>query len=469
MRPKTANHTLTDTLLHELEQIITHNSLLTKPEELVAYSYDNSRRQVTPQAVVLPSSEAEIKEIILLCNKSNTPLTPRGRGTATTGAAVPTIGGIVLSTEQMREIKLVDPDNRIIITQPGATNLEIQQAAAAEGFFWAPDPSSSKFCSVGGNLACNSAGPRAVKYGSVRDNVFGLHAVTGAGEIIRTGCRTSKGVVGYDLTRLIIGSEGTLAVITEATLKLLPKPPAKRTIRATYEQVTAAAHAVAKIMAQPVTPCALEFLDNSSLELLKLRLDKSDFLDGAEAMLMVEVDGSEEYLDSSLQAVIQAASVAGLNSIDVATSEEEINQLWASRNALSPALRTIAPKKINEDVVVPVSHLPDLISGLEKLADLHKIKIASFGHAGNGNIHVNLLINPNDPVEQAAAQKALADLFSMTLTLGGTLSGEHGVGLDKRDFINREVDKETLEVMRRIKTQFDPLNIMNPDKSLPLS
>ena len=305
-----------------------------------------------------------------------------------------------------------------------------------------------------------------MKYGPTRDNVLGLRAITGEGKEIRTGVYTSKGVVGYDLTRLLIGSEGTLAIITEATLKLLPLPEAKRTLQAIYRDIDSAAQAVSAIMAQPVTPCALEFIDGQAIEMIR-SYSKANLPEGAGAMLMIEVDGLEAGLDQAADKVADAARNEGLLDVTVAKSEDEVKALWETRKALSPALRNIAPKKINEDVVVPVSEIPSLINGLQDLAGKYGITIVNFGHAGNGNIHVNLLIDPDDPQQMQNAEKCLDEVFSLVLKLNGTISGEHGVGLEKRDFVAREIDAVTLNLMQRIKTQFDPNNILNPDKKLP--
>ncbi|WP_126453487.1 FAD-binding oxidoreductase [Sulfuriflexus mobilis] len=457
---------LSNDFLHALRQCLGAENLLTGESECWNYGYDNSRRHSLPQAVAFATRHEQVLEIVRLCNQYQVALTARGRGTGTTGASVPLHAGLVLSLERMNRILRIDPDNRLIIVEPGVTNQAVQDAAAAHGFFWPPDPTSAAFCSIGGNLAYNSAGPRAVKYGTPRENTLGLRAVTGAGEELRTGTLTTKGVVGYDLTRLLIGSEGTLAIITEAALKLTPLPETKRTLRAIYVDIQTASRAVAAIMAQPITPCALEFIDHAALDMIRDYSD-ADLPQQAGALLMIEVDGSTASIDDAVESVRNAASNDGLLDFMVAQGKEEIAALWATRKALSPALRKIAPKKINEDVVVPVSRIPELISGLEKLAAQHAIKIVNFGHAGNGNIHVNLLVNPDDPAEMQAAQACLDDVFSLVLKLEGSLSGEHGVGIEKRDFIARELDPIALQLMQAIRRQFDPNGILNADKTLP--
>ncbi len=454
--------------LESLHRLLGEQRLLTEATDCWAYGYDNSRRQALPEAVAFATRHDEVEAIVRLCNTHAVPLIARGRGTGTTGATVPTTGGLVLSLERMQNIVRIDTANRYMVVEPGVTNQAVQEAAAAHGFFWPPDPTSAAFCSVGGNLAYNSAGPRAVKYGTPRENVLGLTAVTGAGETIRTGVYTTKGVVGYDFTRLLIGSEGTLGIITEATLKLTPLPEGKRTLQAVYADIESAAAAVARIMGQPVIPCALEFIDARALEMVR-SYSSARLPQGAGAMLMIEVDGPESCLDRAAQAVSQAAAGEGLLTLSTAQTREEVAALWATRKALSPALRNVAPKKINEDVVVPVSHIPTLIRGLERLSQEFNIIIVNFGHAGNGNIHVNLLIDPDDPVQVHNAEQCLDRVFALVLELDGTLSGEHGVGLEKRDFVDREIDPVTLALMHRVKAQFDPKGILNPGKMLPTS
>ncbi len=439
----------------------------TEPATLWAYGMDNSRRHAPPDAVVYATGHDQVREVVRTCLAHRIPLIARGRGTGTTGATVPIHGGVVLSFERMNRILEVNPDDRLMVVEPGVTNGEVQAAAREHGFFWPPDPTSSPFCSVGGNLAYNSAGPRAVKYGTVRENVLGLRAVTGRGEELRTGTRTTKGVVGYDLTRLLIGSEGTLAVITEATLRLTPLPEAIRTARALYADMDSAARAVARLMAQPVTPCALEFIDGAAMDMIRGHTD-TDLPRQARAMLMIEVDGPAACLEPAMTAIRQAAEVDGLLEWREACDAHEVESLWATRKALSPALRKVAPKKINEDVVVPVSRIPELIAGLERLSTAHAIPIINFGHAGNGNIHVNLLLDPDAPGELARAHACLDEVFTLVLALGGTLSGEHGVGLEKRDFIGRELGNTAIDLMRGIKQVFDPAGILNADKTLPL-
>jgi D-lactate dehydrogenase len=452
--------------LNALRRTVGDEQVLTDPADCWAYGYDNSRRHRPPDAVVFATDHEQVVALVRLCRAERVALTARGRGTGTGGGSVPLRGGVVLSFERMNRILDIDPVNRAITVEPGVTNQAVQDALAAHGYFWPPDPTSAAYCTVGGNLALNAGGPRAVKYGATRENVLGLRAVTGAGDAIRTGSYTTKGAVGYDLTRLLIGSEGTLAIITEAVLKLTPLPEARRTLRATYASVANAAAAVARIMAQPVTPCALEFLDAGAIDMIR-HYGKAELPEGVGALLMIEVDGPRAALDAEAEAIARAAHGPGVRTVETARDADAARALWSTRKALSPALRTVAPNKLNEDVVVPVSRIAELIGGLDRISREAGIPIVNFGHAGNGNIHVNLLYDSQDPTQAANARPAVDRVFDLVLSLGGTLSGEHGIGREKRDYLARAIDPPTLNLMRRIKAEFDPDGILNPDKVLP--
>jgi D-lactate dehydrogenase len=360
----------------------------------------------------------------------------------------------------MLRIIVVDPANRVIVTEPGVLNQTVQDTVKPHGFFWPPDPSSAAYSSIGGNLATSAGGPHAVKYGTTRDHVLGVKAVTGKGEKIKTGCYTTKGVVGYDLTRLLIGSEGTLAVITEATLKLTPLPQAIGGLVAHFRNASSCAAAIVSIMSLPQVPSALEFLDKGSLNLIRSRSPEI-LPDDSAAMLMIEVDGSSREVNETSIAILSACKNEGLLQAERVTDTEN---LWQIRKALSPLLRDIAPKKINEDVVVPVSTLPEFLNGLTKLSSQYQISNVNFGHAGNGNIHVNLLVDPDNTNEMDRATSCLNEIFDLVISLNGTLSGEHGIGREKRAYVDKEIDPTTINLMKNIKQVFDPNNILNPGK-----
>lgn len=425
---------------------------------------DDSRRWAMPSAVALPRTQDDVVALVRACRAHRMAIVARGAGTGTTGAAVPTQGGVVVSFARMNRILEVRAADRCVVVEPGVLNGKLQQALMPHGLFWPPDPSSADLCSIGGNLATNAGGPRAVKYGTARDNVLGLVAVTGTGDLIRCGGAYTKDATGYDLTHLIVGSEGTLALVVEATLKLSPRPRAQAGLRVLYRDAATAASAVSRIMARPATPTMLEFMDRSAIALI--RRNGSDVPD-AGAMLLVEADGDDDTLPYALQALAEAAEGEGMIALDVATDGSARDRLWAARRALSPALRTIKPGKINEDVVVPVSRIPDLVAAMEALSAEASLPIVVFGHAGNGNLHVNIMYDDGDAAETARAHAALPRVFAQVLALGGTLSGEHGIGLSKRDFMADAFSPATLATMRAIKAALDPDGILNPGKVLP--
>jgi D-lactate dehydrogenase len=452
--------------LRALQAALPAAAVLTDPADCLPYGYDNSRRSAQPLAVAFPSGHDEVAAVVAVCHAHGLPLVARGRGTNTTGASVPLAGGVVLSLERMARVLAFSPADRLMVVEAGCLNGDVQRVAAEAGLFWAPDPTSAGYSTVGGNLACGAGGPGAVKYGTARENVLGLRAVNGRGETLVTGGRTTKGVVGYDLTRLLIGSEGTLALISEATLKLLPRPPLRRTLRACYTDAAAAVAAVVRVMGQAELPCALEFMDASAVRLAQAWQD-TGVPEGTGALLLIEVDGGDASVVAAQQAVAAAARRDGLVELRLAADAAEAAALWACRKALSPSLRQLAPKKVNEDVAVPVSRLPELLATLEALSRQYGLQIVNFGHAGNGNLHVNLLADPQDPAQMQAIEPVLEQLFRTVLALGGTLSGEHGVGIEKRRFVSWEIDPATLRQMQALKALFDPRGILNPGKTLP--
>ncbi len=450
-------------LVADLSAVFPADRFYTDPVDCYTYAYDNSRKIFPPDAVLFPHTVEEVQRIVILCNQYGTALIPRGRGTGTAGGSLAEQGGIALSLERMLKIITVDPANRVIVAEPGVLNQSIQDAAKPHGFFWPPDPSSAAYSSIGGNIATSAGGPHAVKYGTTRDHVLGIKAVTGAGDLIKTGCYTTKGVVGYDLTRLLIGSEGTLAVITEATLKLTAMPHTVAGITAHFRDLVSCTAAIVQIMAQPQLPSALEFLDSGALNLIRTR-DAALLPAESQAMLMIEVDGSANEIPDAIAAILKGCQSDGL--IEAKQVQDTV-ALWKARKTLSPLLREVAPKKINEDVVVPVNALPEFLSQLTQLSARYQLANVNFGHAGNGNIHVNLLINPDDADEVKRAEKCLDEIFNLVIQLNGTLSGEHGIGSEKRAFVNKEIDPVTMQLMKHIKQIFDPKNILNPGKLFP--
>ena len=456
---------LSTNFLGELRALLGADGLLTDTSERLAYSYDNSRREALPDAVALPTTADQVQALVRFCRQHSLPITARGRGTNTTGASVPMAGGLVISFERMNRLIAIRPGDRVAVVEPGLLNGDLQSALKAHGLFWPPDPTSAPYCTIGGNLACNAGGPRAVKYGATRDNVLALTAITGTGERVRFGAATTKNSSGYDLSRLLIGSEGTLALIVEATLKLTPIAPARRALQALYADVDSAAAAVARVMAQSVTPSMLEFMDGQCLRLAR-EIGGATIAD-AGALLMIEADGEPGSLEEAVLALERAADGPGCLGVTVASDDAARERLWQARKALSPALRSLAPGKINEDVVVPVSRIPELVAAVRKIADEKQLTIVCFGHAGNGNLHVNVLYDPANVEQSERARAAIHQIFLAVIALEGQLSGEHGIGLAKRDFMALAIDAPTLAAMRAIKQAFDPDGLLNPGKVLP--
>jgi D-lactate dehydrogenase len=458
---------LSDTVLAAFRSALGSDRVFDDAATRAIYACDETPRRVEPDAVLFPTSHDEVAALARIAFEHRIALTLRGAGSGNVGGALPAPGSVVVSFECMRRVLEFDPANRLIVVETGMVTDDIDRVARSAGLFYPPDPGSGAYCRIGGNLAMNAAGPRAVKYGVTRDYVLGLRAVTGDGREIRTGCRTTKGVTGYDLTRLLIGSGGTLALITEATLKLLPAPEAVATLRVCFASSRDALDAVSRVMRQSVMPCALEFMDHRSIDAIRPTGTADDLPPGTRALLMVEADGAVEDLPRQLAALQQALDGNGLLEIRSGFERDAIAQLWAARKSLSHAVKQIAPLKINEDVVVPVSQLADFVDFIDHTAHAHRLEAVSFGHAGNGNLHVNLMVHPDDADEMERAHLALDAIILRALALGGTLSGEHGIGTEKRQFLDREIDPATLGLMRSIKQQFDPRGLLNPGKLFP--
>lgn len=441
--------------------------VVTDADVLEWYSHDETPRACLPLAVLFPREQDEVVALMQVAITHGIALIPRGAGSGNVGGALPAPRSVVVSFECMNRILEVNAADRYMVVQPGVVTAEIDRVAREHGLFYPPDPGSAAYCRIGGNLAMNAAGPRAVKYGVTRDYVLGLRAVTGAGQLIQTGCRTTKGVTGYDLTRLLVGSEGTLALITEATLKLLPVPEARATLRVCYASNADACRAVARVMSQAVVPCALEFMDRQSIAAIQAAGAATDLPAGTAALLMVEADGVSADLSRQVAALKLALTGEGILELQQATDKDSVTALWLARKSLSHAVKRIAPLKINEDVVVPVSRLAELVVHIEQLAGDYALPIVSFGHAGNGNLHVNIMVDPADAAQMQHAKQVLHRLFSKVLALGGTLSGEHGIGSEKRDYVAMEIDAASMHIMHQIRRQFDPDNLLNPYKLLP--
>ena len=456
---------LDSVIVDRLRNVVGPDFVRVDAESCAAYGTDALKRGHPADAVVLPANTSEIARIARICSETRTPLVPRGGGTGYTGGAVPVRGGVLLSLERMNRILAIDQDNLIAIVEPNVVTGDLQDAVERVGLFYPPDPASLRQSVIGGNVAECAGGPRAFKYGVTKHYVLGLEAVLASGEVIRTGGKVVKNVVGYDLTQLLTGSEGTLAIITEITLRLIPKPPARATLRATFMDVTTAVLAVTQLIARRVIPAALELIDADSLAAVSAYLKGRTLApSGTGALLLIEVDGLPELVGAEAVRVADACRHAGATEILRAADDRERNELWSVRRELSPSLRTITPLKFNHDVVVPRGRVPQLFAVVEQLRRTFDLRIPCFGHVGDGNIHVNIMVNPGDEAEIARAHAAERALFEGVIGLEGSISGEHGIGFAKAPYLSMELTAPTIEAMRAVKQALDPLGILNPGK-----
>jgi len=451
---------LDPSVLKELAAIVGPAHLFTGPEELVVYSYDATRTTSLPSAVARPATAGEVSQILLLANRRRFPVVPRGAGTGMSGGSVPVRGGLVLSFERMNRILEIDERNRMAIVEPGVITGDLQREVEARGLFYPPDPASQQFCTLGGNIAECAGGLRAVKYGVTRDYVLGLEVVLPTGEIIETGSRTLKSVAGYDLTRLIIGSEGTLGVVTKIIVRLLPRPESVETLSAFFPSIRNAAQAISRIMAGTIVPRALELIDSGAIHAVETYL-KEDVSNGAGAMVIAEVDGPAVATSGEIESLAEICRSSGAVRVKQARDKNEQDRIWKLRRSISPALYTIKPRKINEDIVVPPARVPDILAEVQDIAKRHGLLIVCFGHAGDGNIHVNIMLEEG---ERPQAELAVKEIFAAVLRMQGSISGEHGIGITKAPFLPLEAGEEALGAMRRIKRAWDPNNILNPGK-----
>ncbi len=449
-----------------LMRIVGKEHVLLDLEGRTCYGYDATNRISMPDAVVFPITASQVSQILRLANDQRFPVIPRGAGSGLTGGALPVEGGVVLSTERMNRILRISAEDLVTVVEPGVVTGDLQREAARHGLFFPPDPASVDFCTLGGNVAECAGGIRAFKYGVTRDYVLGLEVVLPTGEILHTGGQTIKNVVGYDLSRLFVGSEGTLGIVTQITLKLIPLPEARRTTLAFFRRMEDATRAVSRILDIRILPSAMELVDRPSLECVAEATGYT-FPRGAMALLLVEVDGPAGSMGEMSRAVQRACMEMDPLETRVSRDEEEAEALWTLRKAISPSLARIRPHRLNEDIVVPMSRLSEAIGRFQEIASAHDVRLTTFGHAGDGNLHVNVLFDRADPEESQRADAAIEAIMRTTLELGGSLSGEHGIGITKAAFLPLEVDETALALMRRIKALLDPRGILNPGKIFP--
>ena len=442
-------------------------TVLTTEEDLIAYGYDAAWFGGNATVVVRPESTQQVAQIHRLAHRERIPITPRAMGSSLSGGAMPSSGAIVLSVLRMNRILEIDAVNRVAVAQAGVITADLQQAVEAQGLFYPPDPSSLRQSAIGGNIAENAGGARCLKYGVTADYVTALEVVLADGTVVRTGGKTVKNVTGYDLRALFTGSEGTLGTVTEATLRLLPKPKYTRTALAAFASIGDAASTVCAVMASGITPTAMELLDALTMECVN-RLGSPVFPQACEAVLIFAADGNyEEAVAADLQIIERMARDHGAASIEVARSVQESERIWDARRCVSPALARRRPNKLGEDVCVPVSEIPEMIARVRHIAAKYDLLIPVFGHAGDGNLHPNILCDRRDADEIARVREAAREIFEAAVALGGTLSGEHGIGVLKKQFMQLDLGPEALTLMRRIKDALDPAGIMNPGKVFP--
>ena len=453
-------------IIDRLKSELGRDAVITDKEHMICYSYDATRIECLPDALLMPKSDREISSILRIANSEKIPVIPRGAGSGFAGGSVPVQGGIILSLQRMDHILEVNKNDFYIVAEPGVITRDIQKAVEAEGMFYPPDPSSVNFCTIGGNISTCAGGARGVKYGTTKDYVMGLEAVLPTGDIIFTGTRAPRSVAGYDLSRLLVGSEGTLGVITKAILKLIPLPEKTATIAAIFGSIHDAISAIDHIILSGIRPSVIEFMDRASISVVRELLPES-VREKGEAMMISEVDGPGTLVEDGLRRIEEICRKSGAVIISTASTQQDRERLWTARRSVSPALYKINPTKINEDIVVPRSRLSELMIEIERISSTNKIQIVSFGHAGDGNLHINVMTDDKNTEEFKRAKRAVQELFEVTLRLNGSISGEHGIGMTKAPFLHMEVGDKVIGIMKGIKNTFDPYNILNPGKIWP--
>jgi len=447
----------------DLIQIVGEANVTDNLIDMVSLSYDASEHSHRPEVGVWAETVEQVSEIMKLASRIRIPVIPRGAGTGLSGMAVPIQGGIVLDLNHMNQILKISIEDRLAVVEPGVVYADLEKALLPHGFFFPPDPASGKVSTLGGNVATNAGGLKGAKYGTTRDYVLALQVVLPDGRIMRTGSKAMKSVSGYDLTRLFVGSEGTLGIVTEITLKINPKPTATSTALATFDNLEDAGNAINQIMHSGIIPSALEILGRETLAAINQNTDLN--LPEVDAMLLAETDGyTREETDYQLGKVIEVFRRNRASEVRQAKTEKDVDDLWAARKSAYAVLARIENNFVLEDVTVPMTQIAAMLTGIHAIAKKHQIRIATFGHAGDGNLHPQILYNGYEPEQVRRMEEASADLFKMAVELGGTLTGEHGIGLSKAPYMTLEHDPVAMDVMRSLKKMFDPNNILNPGK-----
>lgn len=450
-------------IIKQLREIVGGDNVLTSKEERICYSYDATLFRSMPDVVVKPITTKQISTIMRLANREGIPVTPRGCGTGLSGGSVPLRGGIVMSLTRMNKIRQIDRENLLAVVEPGVINVDLDNAVEKFGLFYPPDPASKKQCTMGGNIAENAGGLRALKYGVTKDFVMALEVVLPTGDVIRTGARTVKAVTGYDLTGLMVGSEGTLGIATEITVGLMPLPDHKETMLAIFTDLADAANTVSRIISAGIIPATLEFMDNATIccveDFKGIGLPRD-----AAALLLIETDGIKEAAQKEAKAIVEICRENKARSVEIAQTEEQRDNLWSGRRSALAAITRLDPSLVQEDVVVPRSRLADMAVAAAEIGKKYNLKTATYGHAGDGNLHPSFLVDVRRTEEMERAEKGVRELFETALALGGTLSGEHGIGTEKAPFLRMELDEATVNAMQALKKAWDPNDVLNPGK-----
>lgn len=462
-RPFERNSPMREEIGKALQEIVGARNYRDQLIDLVSYSYDASDHAKRPEAALFPSNADQVSRIMKLANKHRIPVVPRGAGTSLTGSVVPVMGGIVLDLCKMNRIIDVRIADRLAVVEPGVVYGRLERELAPHGFFFPPDPASSQVCTLGGNVATNAGGMRGAKYGVTRDYVLGLEVVLADGRIMRTGTRCMKSASGYDLTKLFVGSEGTLGVITEITLKISPRPKAVKTALAYFESLEDAGKSVTDIMHSGIIPSVLEILDENTIRVLRERASMN--IPDIRAMILVETDGyTEEEASFQMDKIVEIFNRHGASFAKIAKTAKETEELWHARKSAGSVAAQLRPNNVSEDVTVPMSKVPELLTRISDTVRTHGLPFVIFGHAGDGNLHPRIMFDKSDPEQVKALERAVEDIFKLACDLGGTLTGEHGVGLAKAPFMHLEHDPVAMEMMKALKETFDPNNILNPGK-----
>jgi glycolate oxidase len=455
------------TVTRELRRIVGDEAVRDGASELLAYSYDGTFQQAMPMAVAMVRATEQVSAILRLAGGEGIPVVARGTSTGLAGGSIPPHGASVVNLARMRAIREVDPADGVAVAEAGAITGDLHQAVERTGFFYPPDPASLRQCTIGGNLACNAGGPRCLKYGVTRDYVRGLVVVLADGTVVQAGGRTLKSSTGYALPHLFVGSEGTLGIITEATLRIIPLPRGRATALAFFRSLEDAANTVTSVLAEGLAPSTLELMDRLTLTLVD-DVVQAGYPRDAEATLLIEADGPDAAAArNALEAMAEAARRTGATQVRVAASDADAEELWRARRSISAALGRVAHKKLGEDVVVPRSRIPEMVRAVGRIASEHGLQIPLFGHAGDGNLHPNILFDPDRDGELRRVQEAAIAIFEEATRLGGALSGEHGVGTLKRAFLERNLGVAAVDTMRAVKDALDPRGILNPGKLFP--